>query len=316
MNQFSAGALTRWWSTRQVRIAPVACVRRARAATRRLICALSAAALVLSGIVEAQDRVADRGGLQFNPVFLRPSGGPVVPFFDGWYDNPNGSFELVFGYYNVNTEEILDVPIGPDNIIEPREFDGVQPTHFLPVPADDHRYRGVFTVTVPADAADRDVVWTLRSGEQTHSVPGRVTSPSYELEGWDQPGRATVAPTLRLEASGPAAQGPAGIVAAPLDAKVGAPLPLTVWTTRRNPYRERDTVPVRVAWFKHQGSGGVTFSRPDVQVALDGDGTAMTDATFDEPGDYVVRVLAFNTVRDFEFYCCWTNGFVRVTVRP
>ena len=36
----------------------------------------------------------------------------MVPFFDGWYDNPDGTYELVFGYYNVNTEEVLDIPIG------------------------------------------------------------------------------------------------------------------------------------------------------------------------------------------------------------
>ena len=69
-------------------------------------------------------------------------------------------------------------------------------------------------------------------------------------------------------------------------------------------------------WFKHQGPGKATFSDPAAEVAVESDGTATTDVTFDEPGDYVLRVLAYNSVRDFEFYCCWTNGFVTVTVRP
>ena len=286
--------------------------------TRRLVCVRAAIALLFSAWipVEAQDRVADTGGLQFNVRFLRASGGPVIPFFDGWYDNPDGTYELVFGYYNVNTEEVLDIPIGTDNAIAPSEFDGAQPTHFLPVPVDDHRHRGVFTVRVPADFGDRDVVWTLRVGDKTFSVPGRVTSPPYELEGWEQPGRATVAPTVRFDPFGPKGSGPAGIAAGPLDTRVGIPLPLTVWTTRQNPFREADALPISVTWFKHQGPGNVIFSDRTAQVAVEGDGTATTDVTFDAPGDYVLRVLAYNSVRDFEFYCCWTNGFVTVTVGP
>ena len=285
---------------------------------RWLVCPVAALAFLVSGWIpaEAQDRVADNGGLQFNVGFLRPSGGPVIPFFDGWYDNPDGTYTLVFGYYNVNTEEVLEIPIGPDNFMAPREFDGAQPTHFQPVPVDDHRHRGVFTVTVPIDFGDKDVVWTLRIADQTLSVPGRVTSPPYELEGWEQPGRMTVAPTLRFNPSEPEGRGPAGITVGPLDARVGTPLPLAVWTTRTNPYREEDTRPINVTWVTHQGPGAATFSDRELQVDSEGEGRATTDVTFSEPGDYLLRVLVYNSVRDFEFYCCWTNGFVKVTVTP
>lgn len=49
------------------------------AMTRRLGCALTAGALLFSGWipVEAQDRVADSGDLQFNVGFLQP---PVAPW--------------------------------------------------------------------------------------------------------------------------------------------------------------------------------------------------------------------------------------------
>ena len=39
-----------------------------------------------------------------------------------------------------------------------------------------------------------------------------------------------------------------------------------------------------------------------------------TAVTFAEPGEYLLRLLAFNVIREFEFQCCWTNGYVPVTV--
>ena len=66
----------------------------------------------------------------FNEQVLRPSGQPVIPLFEGYYENPDGTYEICFGYFNLNTEQDLDVPFGPANFIEPTEFDGGQPTHF------------------------------------------------------------------------------------------------------------------------------------------------------------------------------------------
>ena len=54
-------------------------------------------------------------------------GGTVTPSFEGWYRNPDGSFTLSFGYFNRNTEEIVEIPIGPDNFIEPGDPDQGQP---------------------------------------------------------------------------------------------------------------------------------------------------------------------------------------------
>lgn len=41
-----------------------------------------------------------------------------------------------------------------------------------------------------------------------------------------------------------------------------------------------------------------------------------TIATFSEPGDYVVRVRATDSGIEAAGHsqCCWTNGFVKVTV--
>jgi len=78
------------------------------------------------------------------------SGQEVVPDFAGWEKNPDGSFNMVFGYMNRNTEEHLHVPIGPNNKFEPGEIDLGQPTFFYP-----RRSLHVFRVRVPADFGTR-----------------------------------------------------------------------------------------------------------------------------------------------------------------
>ena len=268
----------------------------------------------------SERRVANPGETQFDVQLLRPSGGPVVPIFEGWYRNPDGTFELSFGYFNVNTEETLEIPLGPENFIEPPGFDGRQPTVFEPVPDQDRRHWGAFTVTVPADFGDRDVVWSLHVRGQTLTVPGRLTSPAYELAGWEFPGRSSVSPLLRLAPGGPAGRGPRGITGQARQAKVGMPLDLTAWVARDAGAEEHER-PINIKWFKHQGPGDVTFTERTAEVepdawAQEGGAKVATAVSFSEPGDYLLRLLAFNVIRDFEFHCCWTNGFVPVTVAP
>ena len=280
--------------------------------------ALGAAAPVAQRASER--RVADPGGTQFEVQLLRPAGGPVVPIFEGWYRNSDGTFELSFGYFNVNTEETLEIPLGPDNFIAPAAFDGRQPTRFEPVPDRDRRHWGAFTVTVPADFGDRDVVWTLHARGQTLSVPGRLTSPAYELAGWEFPGRSSASPLLRWAPAGPAGRGPRGITGEARRARAGVPLDLAAWVAR-DAAAAADERPINVKWFKHQGPGDVTFAERTASVEADawareGGAEVTTAVTFAEPGDYLLRLLAFNVIREFEFQCCWTNGFLPVTVAP
>ena len=268
----------------------------------------------------SERRVANPGETQFEVRLLRPSGGPVVPIFEGWYRNPDGTFELSFGYFNVNTDETLEIPLGPDNFITPPELDGRQPTRFEPVPDGDRRHWGAFTVTVPADFDDRDVVWTLHAHGQTLAVPGRLTSPSYELAGWAFPGRSSMSPLLRWTPEGPTGRGPGGITGAARRAKVGTPLALRAWVSR-DAAAAGDERPISTKWFQHQGPGEVTFAERSASVEPDawaraGGAEVATTATFSAPGEYLLRLLAFNVVREFEFQCCWTNGFVPVTVAP
>ena len=73
----------------------------------------------------------------------------------------------MFGYFNRNYEEILDIPIGPSNRIEPGPPDQGQPTHFLP-----RRQTGVFAAVVPADFGDQRLTWTLTAHGEVISIPG------------------------------------------------------------------------------------------------------------------------------------------------
>ena len=81
----------------------------------------------------------------------------IVAAFEGWERSSDGTTSMVFSYFNRNYEEILDVPIGPANNIEPGGPDQSQPTHFLP-----GRHRFVFSVKVPKDwGPAKRLVWTL-----------------------------------------------------------------------------------------------------------------------------------------------------------
>lgn len=277
---------------------------------------------ILSFVAEArpgaaQVRVPGEGGAQSDIMLLRKEGGPVVPFFEGWQHNADGSYELVFGYFNVNTAQAIDIPLGENNRVEPLAYDGGQPTHFQPILPGERRHLSVFTVNVPADFGIGEVIWTLRNGGQSYSVPGRITSPAYELEGTSQLGRLNVAPRVQLEENGPISEGVKGIIAPPLRATVGRPVRLPAWVTRPNTYG--DMTPVKVRWAKHQGPGEVTFNPPLIEVEIDGSErprSVPVEAVFSTPGEYTLRLLALNDIRDFEFFCCWTNAFLKVTVAP
>ena len=73
--------------------------------------------LVLSVLSSAPLEAQQVQRLPLAPIPL--SGEPVAPFFEGWYANPDGTYTFSFGYFNLNMEETLEIPLGPDNFIEP-----------------------------------------------------------------------------------------------------------------------------------------------------------------------------------------------------
>ena len=97
------------------------------------------------------------------------SGQDVVPYFDGWIRNPDGSFDMVFGYFNRNWQEELAIPVGPDNTVEPGGPDRGQPTYFLP-----RRQGWVFRVRVPKDFGKQVVTWTVTANGKTQKAYGEL----------------------------------------------------------------------------------------------------------------------------------------------
>jgi hypothetical protein len=287
----------------------------------------------LIGVAIAVLTAAPLGAQPPRPLAPVPEVGQrVAPFFDGWYQNPDGTVTLSFGYSNLTRHDIVEIPRGPDNIIEPKEFDGSQPTAFVPATPDGpdagggarpERQRGVFTVTVPAGFKG-DVVWTLRHGGQTFSVPGRARTGAYQLR-WPM-AMGSVPPLLRFTEEGTAGRGPVGITADPQKATVGTPLSLAIWTVddsvrEKEPVavasrRESKAAAINVNWYKHSGPGPVTFT-PAKHPIAELKGTVTTAVTFSQPGEYVLRVRADNFGRldtSAGNQCCWTNGYVKVTV--
>ena len=261
-----------------------------------------------------------------------PNGLRVVPFFEGFYANADGTVTYVFGYSNPNRDDVVEIPRGADNFIEPKQFDGGQPTSFPPALSEGNdtarrqgHERGVFTVTVPAGFTG-DVVWTIRNQGQVFSIPGRSKSSAYQLR-WPM-AMGSTPPLLSFKPGGPTGRGPTGVSADPIKASVGTPVPLTIYLNddaKREPdpvsVRERGTAAkavMNVTWFKHSGPIGAPIEfKPVKQPIPETTGTAATLAVFNQPGEYVVRVKAdvFGRVDTSPGnQCCWTNGFVKVTV--
>jgi hypothetical protein len=103
-------------------------------------------AFALFGVANAQTR------------FTYSSGQVVSPAYEGWRTEDDGSLTMVFGYMNQNWSEEFDIPIGPDNNIEPGGPDRGQPTHFYP-----RRSPFLFTIKIPKDFGDKEIIWTLKT---------------------------------------------------------------------------------------------------------------------------------------------------------
>lgn len=251
----------------------------------------------------------------------KASGQTVTPAFEGWYRNPDGTFSISFGYLNRNAEEVVSVPIGAANHVEPGPPNQGQPTEFQP-----GRHWGVFAVKVPADFGTKEVTWTMAVRGTAYAIPGNLRE-NWQIDALDgEAGSGNTPPVLKFEANGPEGRGPLGITAGPVSASAGASVPLTVWARDDGKASGsvgnagRGAVPVTLTWFAHQspaGSRGVTFSPASARVEVTG-GQATTQATFTTPGEYVVRVRANDAsgvAGAGHAQCCWTNGFIRVAVK-
>lgn len=271
--------------------------------------------------------------LPFEPALEAGQG--ITGAFEGWFSNPDGSFSLLVGYFNRNTKQSMDIPLGPENQIQPGGPDYGQPTHFLP-----GRAWGLFAIKVPKDFGEKKLTWTIVANGKPTSIKlwlNRDYEISPLISAADVGPDADTPPTLRFQdfkEEGPVVQGPQGL-STKRTARVNEPLPLTVWVSDDGKWfsnsgakpRNLGPIPVTVTWSKYRGPGDVTFSKekPVVEKLEGGDakfvfnGKATTTATFSEPGEYVLHV----TINDYSgegggggFQCCWSNGTVDVTAKP
>ena len=257
-------------------------------------------------------------------------GGSATGAFEGWFTNQDGSRGFLVGYFNRNTQQELDIPIGPNNQIEPGGPDMGQPTHFLP-----GRQWGMFVVPVPKGFTPQDkFTWTLLVNGQVTTIPLRL-NPDYVISPFSEIAVSNTPPVIRFEQNGPTIQGPVATLAkAPSrTASLSAPLALTLWVTDDMKYTTGTSAPlatprppVTLTWSKYRGPGAVTFdmAKPSVEKLPPGNdnaafsGKATTNVKFGESGDYVLHVIANDYSGDGGggFQCCWTTGLVKVSVKP
>ncbi len=254
------------------------------------------------------------------------SGQNVQPVFEGWKRNPDGTFSMVFGYLNRNYQEQPHVPVGLHNFFEPGDADRRQPTHFY-----NRRQSFVFEVQVPADWGDKDLIWTVTHNGRTDRAYGSLwpvweideavlranrgmgvggayvdnNPPTIQIASGETDTTVTLpdAATLTALAGDDGIPGPDPEAAERRRGRRGRPGPST-----QNMVNPRAAVAegIAVTWLHHRGPGTVIFE-PMLPPIIDG--RATTTARFSEPGTYVLRAVADDTVLT-------TVADVTVTVSP
>ena len=246
----------------------------------------------------------------------------VTPAYEGFWRNADGTFDLMFGYYNRNWEEEIDIPVGPGNILDPGGPDQGQPTHFFP-----RRNQFVFKIRVPANFGNKEIVWTLTSNGKTEKAYGTLR-PQYAVDetvmmaNFGAGGQTGFVPDMagnkppELKVEGERKR----------TAKVGEPVtlsavatddgkpktrPMPAFLVGQSHFLPNAATGLRLSWFTYRGAAKIEYDPPQTKVWQDHrDGgnspwsagwstpppppgnTWTVKATFSEPGTYVLRALA------------------------
>ncbi len=255
----------------------------------------------------------------------------VVPVYEGWEENSDGTFTMVFGYLNRNYEEMPEAAIGPENRFEPGPADRGQPTRFYP-----RRQQFIFRVQVPADWGEKDLVWTLTSHGRTDQALGSLW-PSWEIDD------GVIKANRGMGINGAPADNQVPSIAIPggTDLSVTRPDTLTLTTVigddgipgptvpRNRPNTDDDdpeaaarraaaiarrarvqspnnqaVVDARAArgtglaitWTHYRGPGAVTFDPMSIAVEGGRGGEVTTTVTFAEAGTHILRGYADDSI--------------------
>ena len=260
---------------------------------------------------------------------LKDSGSNIYPAFEGWYKNDDGTFTLLIGYYNRNKKEVLDIPIGPENKIEPGGPDQGQPTHF-----EVGRGWGTIAIKVPQDFGDKKLVWTLTANGKTVTVPFGITK-GDQIEPFLDAAMGNKPPTIKFSETGAGLTGPPPpLSAAPVvNGVVGENVAIKYWITddgneepptggsaaapppagappQGPPRRPR----VSTTMTKYRGPGEIKFADNTPTIEKD---MVNTTATFSLPGEYIIRIEGNDSsgVGGGGFQCCWTTAYLKVNVK-
>ena len=225
-------------------------------------------------------------------------GQDISPTFDGWQQNPDGTYSLYFGYFNRNAAQEIHVPIGPDNSFDVGGDRG-QPTYFYPA-----RKWWVFKTVVPADwPKDRRLVWTLTTNGKTNQAKGWL-QPEWEVDTDLISKNGARDPSLMTNGTNALDQDhenspPAITISAPQSVSVSDTLTLSATATddgRPKPIPDPESrlqQGVRVRWIVYRGAGGVTFT-PDIMPGrvYGKPATLAAKVNFSSPGAYRLRAIA------------------------
>jgi len=209
----------------------------------------------------------------------------VTPALEGWYPNPDGSFTILVGYRNRNQNQQIDIPVGPNNKIDPGgPYD--QPTHFDP-----GRHYGVFSLTVPKDFGTKRLSYTLSANNQPQTIllglPG-----GYQIAPFLRSDTGNTPPIVKLDVVGPEYQGPPHGAAKTLTAKVNEPLPLALYSTDTgNTISQQDqTAPASTA--AARGARGAAAAGTPATSPVSQDGNAAAAANVPARAAAVARAAA------------------------
>lgn len=239
--------------------------------------------------------------------FMELRGDITSPAFEGWWENDDGTYKLFYGYMNSNWEETFNIPVGSENyfsIVGSGELDDLdvdgydfsvadqgQPTFFYP-----RRNPFLFTIDVPADFGDKEMVWTLKNQGKTMRAYGTL-KPDYVIDpqvistevggnfgSLSDALRDNIAPELRLEGE------------SRRTVRVGQPLSLAVHASDPDNYPPPRPAP-------RQNDIDRLYRPPSSIVAMSGPGLRFSWSVYRGPAEQVTfNPVQFKTYTDTRMY--------------
>ena len=182
---------------------------------------------------------------------------------------------MYFGYFNRNYQEELDIPLGPDNSVDPGGDRG-QPTHFYP-----RRHLFVFKVVVPKDwGFERRVIWTLNLRGKANTARGWLKA-EWEIN--DE---------VMMENAGAASdpENEPPVITGSGSQTISLAGNVALTATAQDDGRPKQGLSIR--WIQYRGPGPVIFTSTTPATGYGKPVTSTTQASFKVPGVYVLRAIA------------------------